>query len=89
MENRKSIKVPNVKLKELVLEEENVDFSGVCPVYLLLEVKLHILQLFPVKTGKLFPLKALGWELWVAMEDLLDRLSVILSSNIEYWFPES
>lgn len=72
-----------MRLKELVLEEENVDFSGVCPMYLLLDVKLHSLQLFLVKTGKLFPLKALGWELWVAMEDLLGTLSVILSSNIK------
>lgn len=83
MENRKSIKVPNVRLKELVLEEENIDFSGVCPMYLLLEVKLHSLQLFPAKTGKLFTLKTLGWELWVAMEDLLGRLFLILSRNIK------
>lgn len=49
-----------MNLKELVLEEENVDFSGVCPMYLLLEVKLHILQLFPVKNWKAISLKGVG-----------------------------
>lgn len=40
--------------------------------------------MFPFKT------KALGWELGVVMENLLGRLSQILSSNKkDYWFPES